>query len=136
MKYRLYVNVKCKNSRSFQSDIGIGGVILDEKGKEISFSKNLGKGTCFEGHIYAIRLGVEEILENKNVTQISIYLSNLMLVNYFNGFNVDISSNTRNLASSLKKFLDNTNIQMNFNYFEANEYNYLLDLVEDAINIS
>ena len=136
MEYRLYVNGKCKNSRSFQSDIGIGGVILDEKGREISFSRNLGKGTCFEGHIYAIRLGVEEILKNGDATRISIYLPNLMLVNYFNGFNVDISNNTRNLATSLKFFLDNSNIQMNFNYFEANEYNYLLDLVEDAINIS
>lgn len=136
MKYRLYVNGKCKNSRSFKSDIGIGGVILDEKGNEISFSKKLGKGTCFEGHIYAIKMGLEEILKNKNITSIFIYVPNLMLVNYFNGFNVDISNNTRILADDLKKFLDIINIQINFNYFEANEYNYLLDLVDDAINIS
>ena len=136
MKYRLYVNGKCKNSRSFQSDIGVGGVILDENGREVSFSKNLGKGTCFEGHIYAIKIGVEEICRNENITNISIYIPNLMLVNYFNDFNVDISNNTKNLANDLKNFLRDINIEMSFNYFEANEYNHLLDLAEDAINIS
>lgn len=136
MEYRLYVNGKCENSRSLRSDIGIGGVILDEKGKEISFSKKLGKGTCFEGHIHAVKIGVEEILRNKDITNIFIYVPNLMLVNYFNGFNVDITSNTRILANDLKNFLDASKIQIKFNYFEANEYNYLLDLVEDVINIS
>lgn len=136
MKYRLYVNGKCKNSRSFQSDIGIGGVILDEKGRELSFSRNLGKGTCFEGHIYAIKIGVEEILSNDNITNISIYIPNLMLVNYFNDLNVDISHTTKKLANDLKNFLRDSNIQITFNYFEANEYNHLLDLAEDAINIS
>lgn len=39
MKYSLYVTGKCNDTRSFQSNIGIGGVILNNNGNEISFSK-------------------------------------------------------------------------------------------------
>ena len=40
MKYRLYVNGKCKNTRKLTGNIGIGGVIINDEGKESTFQKH------------------------------------------------------------------------------------------------
>ncbi|GAA0086175.1 hypothetical protein UT300007_26140 [Clostridium sp. CTA-7] len=135
MKYRLYVNGRCKNSRNFQSDIGIGGVILSDEGKEISFSRNIGIGTCCEAQIYAIFYGIDEILKQNNVTSITVYLSNLMVVDYLNGNKLYLNPSTEILVNKLINFIETLEICIYFKYFEVNEYNYVRTLAEDAINL-
>lgn len=126
MKYRLYVNGKCKNTRKLTGNIGIGGVIINDEGKESTFSKTLGAGTCCEAQIYAVFYGIEEILKFNDAEYIKIYLSNLALVNYFNGQKSDISKNSEILAKNLKDYINRLNIKIEFNYFEAREYIYVL----------
>lgn len=135
MNYRLYVNGKCRNPRSFQGDIGIGGVILKDNGTEISFSKNLGIGTCCEAQVYAVLNGIYEIMKFNDASDVKVYISNLMLVDYLNGKKVDINSGTEYLLSKLKNIVNNLKVSLRFEYFEVNDYNYVRTLAEDAINL-
>lgn len=135
MNYKLYVNGKCESPRSFNANMGIGGVILNEYGKEISFSKNVGIGTCCEAQVYAVLNGLYEILKFKDASSINIYISNLMLVNYLNEKEIDISSSNKALFLKLKDIIGEININMRFEYFEVNDYNYIRTLAEDAVNL-
>ena len=135
MKYRLYVNGKCKNTRNFQSDIGIGGVILSDHGEEISFSRNVGVGTCSEAQIYAILQGIYEISKFNNATSIIVYVSNLMLVEYLNGREHEVSPGTEVLANRLNNLVEGLGIRIYYEYFEVNEYNYVRTLAEDALKL-
>lgn len=135
MKYRLYVNGKCKNTRNFQSDIGIGGVILNDHGEEISFSRNVGVGTCSEAQIYAVLQGVDEISKLNNATSIIVYVSNLMLVEYLNGNKVEVSPSTEILVNRLSSIVESLGISIYYEYFEVNDYNYVRTLAEDALKL-
>lgn len=135
MKYRLFVNGRSKNTRDCKSDIGIGGVIINEAGEQISFSKNMGIGTCSEAQIYAVMHGIDNILKLNNATDITVYLSNLMLVEYLNGKKLQLSAGTSILANRLRGYTQNFNISINFEYFDFSEYNYVVGLAEDAINL-
>ncbi|MCR1952647.1 MULTISPECIES: reverse transcriptase-like protein [Clostridium] len=135
MKYRLYVNGKCKNTRNFQSDIGIGGVILSDHGEETSFSRNVGVGTCSEAQIYAILQGIDEISKFNNATSIIVYVSNLMLVEYLNGRKLDVSPGTEILVNRLNNLMKNLKISIYYEYFEVNDYNYVRTLAEDALEL-
>ena len=135
MEYRLYVNVKCNNPRNLKSNIGIGGVILNSRGEQISYSKDFGLGTCCEAHIYGILEGIDKILELKDVDKITIYSSNLMLTEYFNNRQTNINSHLRELSNNLKDYISKINVNVEFNYFDYSEYNYVSLLAEDAINL-
>lgn len=135
MKYRLYVNGKCKNTRNFQSDIGIGGVILSDHGEEISFSRNVGVGTCSEAQIYAVLEGIDVISKFNNVTSITVYVSHLMLVEYLNGKKHEVSLGTEILVNRLKSIIKSLEISIYYEYFEVNDYNYVRTLAEDALKI-
>lgn len=133
MKYSLYVTGKCNDTRNFQSNIGIGGVILNNEGIEVSFSKNVGKGTCVEAHIYGLVHGITEILKNKDADTIDIYVSNMNIVNYFNGKDIEVNSRTEILLSNLNNLIKILKIDIYFEYFEVNEYNYVRNLAEEAL---
>jgi hypothetical protein len=135
MKYRLYVNGKCKNYRSFQSNIGIGGVILNDYGDETSFSRNVGTGTCCEAQIYAILYGIDIISKSKDAESVTVYISNLMLVDYLNEKHIDISASTEMLVDKLKIFIKSLKLNVNFEYFDVSEYSYVRSLAEDAIEL-
>lgn len=134
MEYRLYVNVKCKNPRNLKSNIGIGGVILNNKGEQFSYSKDFGLGSCCEAHIYGILEGIDRILELNNAKKISIYSSNLMLIDYFNMRKNHINSHLKELADNLNFYISKMNLDIEFNYFDSLEYQYVSVLAEDAIN--
>lgn len=135
MKYRLYVNGKCKNTRKLTGSIGIGGVIISDDGKEISFSKTLGAGTCCEAQIYAVFYGIEEILKFNDAEDINVYLSNLALVNYLNGENSEISNNSKILAKKLKEYINKLKVRIIFGYFDVRDYLYVSSLAEEAIKL-
>ena len=133
MKYRLYVTGKCNDTRSFQSNIGIGGVILNNNGNEISFSKKVGRGTCIEAHIYGLVHGISEILKYSDAENIDAYVSNMNIVNYFKGKEIEINSRTEILLSNLKNLIKTLRLDINFEYLEVNEYNYVRNLAEEAL---
>lgn len=133
MKYSLYVTGKCNDTRSFQSNIGIGGVILNNNGKEVSFSQKVGRGTCIEAHIYGLVHGISEILKYSDSENIDVYVSNMNIVNYFKGNDIEINSRTEILLSNLKNLIRTLRLDINFEYFEVNEYNYVRNLAEEAL---
>lgn len=135
MEYRLYVNVKCKNPRNLKSNIGIGGVILNSKGEEFSYSKDFGLGTCCEAHIYGILEGLDKILELNNANKILIYSSNFMLTEYFNKKNPNINSHLKELSDNLKSYIEKINLDVEFIYYDYSEYQYVSLLAEEAINL-
>lgn len=135
MEYRLYVNVKCKNPRNLKSNIGIGGVIINKHGEQISYSKDFGLGTCCEAHIYGILEGIDKILELKNAKRISIYSSNFMLIEYFNMRKTNINSHLKELSDNLRSYIAKINLEVEFNYYDYSEYQYVSLLAEDAINL-
>jgi len=134
MEYRLYVNVKCNNPRNLKSNIGIGGVIINSKGEQMTYSKDFGLGTCCEAHIYGILEGIDKILELKNANRILIYSSNLMLIEYFNKKKTNINSHLKELSDNLKSYISKMNLNVEFNYYDYSEYKYVSLLAEDAIN--
>lgn len=133
MKYSLYVTGKCNDTRNFQSNIGIGGVILNNYGEEVPFSKKVGMGTCIEAHIYGLVHGISEILKYSDAENIDVYVSNMNIVNYFKENDIEINSRTEILLSNLKNLIKTLRLDINFEYLEVNEYNYVRNLAEEAL---
>lgn len=134
MKYRLYVSGYCSDTRDLQSNMSIGGVILSNN-SEREFSQIIGEGTLLESHVYAIIYGINEILKNDKVTSIEVYSTNLMIINYMNGMNIEVPKNTKLIIEKLVKLIDEVKVNIKFEYFDGNEYRYVKSLAVDALGI-
>lgn len=134
MKYRLYVSGYCSDTRDLQSNMSIGGVILSNN-SEREFSQIIGEGTLLESHVYAIIYGINEILKNDKVTSIDVYSTNLMIINYMNGMNIEVPKNTKLIIEKLVKLIDEVKVDIKFEYFDGNEYRYVKSLAVDALGI-
>lgn len=135
MKYRLYVSGFCNETRNSESSMGIGGVILNDTGYERIFSKYLGKGTILEAHVYGILHGISEVSKDEKISELTIYSTNLMIINYLNKKSVEMPKKIENLAKKLIKSIENLEITINYEYFEINDYKYVRNLAEEAIKI-
>lgn len=135
MKYRLYVSGFCNETRNLESNMGIGGVILNDNGKEMAFSKYVGRGTTIEAHIYGIIYGINEVIKDEKVSSLTIYSTNLMIINYLNKKNVKIPNKIEISMRKLMELTKNLEIVINYEYFEVNEYKYVRNLAEEALEI-
>lgn len=135
MKYRLYVSGFCNERKKSESSMGIGGVILNDTGYEKIFSKYLGKGTTLEANVYGIIHGINEVKKDERIRDLTIYSTNLMIINYLNKKNVEMPNKIESLAKKLIKDIENLEITIKYEYFEINEYKYVRNLAEEAIKI-
>ena len=135
MKYRLYVSGFCNETRKPESCVGIGGVILNDLGYERIFSKYVGKGTMIEANIQGILYGINHIINEENLSDLTVYSTNIMLINYLNKNNVEIPRNVVELTNNLIKLVENLKFKVNYEYFEVNEYNYVRNLAKEALKI-
>ncbi len=135
MKYRLYVSGFCNETRNSESSMGIGGVILNDTGYENIFSKYVGKGTILEANIYGILHGINEISKYEKISDLTIYSTNLMIINFLNKENVEMPKRIENLTKKLIKSIENLEMSINFEYFEINEYKYVGNLAKESIKI-
>lgn len=135
MKYRLYVSGFCNNTRNLQSSMGIGGVILNDRGEEKVFSEMIGKGTIMEAHCYAILHGINEILNDKTAKFINVYSTNLLIIDYLNKKNVKLPMKAETLLEKILEILDTAKISIKYEYFEVNDYVYVRNLAEEAIKV-
>ena len=135
MKYRIYVSGFRKETRNSESSMGIGGVILNDTGYEKIFSKYVGKGTVLEAHVYGILHGINEISKDEKISDLTIYSTNLMIINFLNKKNVEMPKRIENLTKKLMKAIEDLEISINYEYFEINEYKYVRNLAEEAIKI-
>lgn len=135
MKYKLYVSGCCNNTRNLDSDMGIGGVILNDNCKEVIFSKDVGKGTVIEAHVHAILYGIEEIISNGDVSSIEVYSTNLMIINYMNNKIIDIPIRIKPIIRNLMEFTEKLKLSINYEYLEVNDYKYVRNLAEEALRI-
>lgn len=55
------------------------------------------------------------------------------IVNYFKGKEIEINSRTEILLSNLKNLIKTLRLDINFEYLEVNEYNYVRNLAEEAL---
>ena len=113
MKYRLYVSGCCNDTRDLDSDIGIGGVILSDNCKEIIFSKGVGKGTVIEAHVYAILYGIQVIISNGDVSNIEVYSTILMIINYMKNKSIEIPIRLKSILGKLTEFIETLKIGIN-----------------------
>lgn len=135
MKYRLYVSGFCNNTRNLISSMGIGGVILNDRGEEKVFSEMIGKGTIIEAHGYAILHGLNEIIKDKTAKSINVYSTNLLIIDYLNKKNVELPMKTKELIEKNLEILENNKISIKYEYFEVNDYVYVRNLAEEAIKV-
>lgn len=135
MKYRLYVSGFCNATKNLQSTMGIGGVILNDRGEEKVFSEMLGEGTIIEAHAYAILHGINEIIKDKTAKCINVYSTNLLIIDYLNNKNVELPMTTKELLEKNLEILDNAKIIIKYEYFEVNDYVYVRNLAEEAIKV-
>lgn len=135
MKYRLYVSGFCNEARNLESNMGIGGVILNDKGDEKIFSEDIGRGTAIEAHIYSIMYGINEIIKDENISSLTVYSTNLMIINYLNKKSVEIPKRAEVLIEKLINYLDSLKFSIKYEYLEGNEYKYVRSLAEEALKV-
>ncbi|MDV4152698.1 ribonuclease H family protein [Clostridium sp. AL.422] len=135
MKYRLYVSGFCNETRNYESNMGIGGVILNDNGYEKVFSKEIGKGSIIEAHIHGIIYGINEAIKAEKISDLTVYSTNLMIINYLKMKNVEVPRKIEDLIDKILKESEKLKITINYEYFEANEYKYVRNLAEEAIKI-
>ena len=133
MKYKLYVSGFCSETRNFESSMGIGGVILNDEGDEKVFSKYLGKGTITEAHIHGILYGIDKVIKDNSLSELTIYSTNMMIINLLNRKNVEIPNRIEELTKELIKKVHKLEFKVNYEYFEVNEYKYVRNLAEEAM---
>ena len=135
MKYRLYVSGFCNERKKSECSMGIGGVILNDTGYEKIFSKYLGKGTTLEANVYGIIHGINEVKKDERIRDLTIYSTNLMIINYLNKEKVEMPKKIESLAKNLIKDIEKLEITIKYEYFEINDYKYVRNLAEEAIKI-
>jgi len=135
MKYRLYVSGFSNETRSFAGKMSIGGVILKDNDYEKVFSRDIGRGSIIEAHIYGIIYGINEVSKDENVSSLTVYSTNLMIVNYLNSRNIRIPERIEGLIENLIKSVEDFKFEINYEYFEVSDYTYVRSLAEEALKV-